>query len=1326
MKKNVLWLALLTTVGSVYGVPINKQQAQRKAEKFFLQRNQAENAASLKAAGKISLSAVTLKGQEKTPAYYVFNREGGGYAIVAADDSQPDILGYADHGSIDGNHVPDAMLWWLETLTEDSAPESLKSAAYSRDAARRSEEEKPSIAPLMTTKWGQNTPYNDQTPVFEDKHAPAGCAATAMAQIMHYQQWPDTCSYVPPYGNYEMLLPTTFDYDLMLDSYSSSSPQENIDAVAKLMMYAGYAFKTTYKKDNASAKTDDIYDACRDVFRFSEMQYWDGDVSIFADQLYESLENGDPVLFGGSKRNGGGHVFVCEGYENGYFYFNWGWNGANDGYFLLSNLNPAGNSYNVNKFFVTGLHKPANPPEVDDGIDYQLQLTTYDIGFCPDESKPGCLERSSANDDFEGVVVYSASYLHRDTHSDIGCALALCDSEGNMISILADTIFSKKDVNKPHRFEVSFGAGIPDGNYRLSTFSHDARSSQWLPDEYSDIRYVEAVVSGNHLSLKYSDLAASETVKFYATYQGELKYLERQSSREDFESLHVVGQCSNNNDVRFHTIDYGIGLYQGNTLLSMVAEDVQILNGEFDTYLNLGAGLTEGDYLLKVLCRERGMDYWVVNGGYGGIDVFQESPGLPFSIIGNRLLTPSDTHVQGYTRNIVLESKNPQYSHHFVRNSQSGSFERIPLGYQISLSDRPEKYYDHQLRLWNEENPEAYSNTRYGIGFGNNYLWINDTITVGADVPDGLYRLKAFTRPASHTQWTEDVLDNPYQIYCIIREDTLHLVVPEDEKMKYVNVSDFNYELYDLSNETHQYRMLVDYQPNTDESVASAIGVVWLSYTDDQGERQELPVVMDVYYEKNYDYKSEVSISVKHPIHGDYSIYVYGSEKTILWQGTLFDEAPVLSVENFKLYSEFGLPLNNAPDVFIDGCGCSFDFVSSPETTIKGNCYVSMHIPADSTFKCREVLYGVLGHTPINLQAYFGGNSKKILSHAGDSCFFEVGYIRGNPYSSSVRPEYVPVYCSAPYVIRGWASYTLAENGRYNDYSVVVVDTLTVPMDAVEASVETMGFKNVTFTPSDNPNCIYYVGDSIPSCLADRNLIENNEMPSFHLYDGFPTINYTLYHPQNYSFTRTFTDGVWSTFFLPFTPDEQSWEELKKLQFKVLAIEGNSLRLVELGTDEFATPNGKHMGYIYLVRGNGETITFWPDLSMCDFRLDEVDYGHDSNALGERKDFYCAVTYNNYYTVTEDGTAFVLSSGTAEPFRSYIVPIGWDEEWPDRLEIPQGSSIPTTIGENADSNRHVVSRTTADGRLIQSGRPCMKGVVIERYNDGTARKVIAR
>ena len=111
---------------------------------------------------------------------------------------------------------------------------------------------------------------------------------------------------------------------------------------------------------------------------------------------------------------------------------------------------------------------------------------------------------------------------------------------------------------------------------------------------------------------------------------------------------------------------------------------------------------------------------------------------------------------------------------------------------------------------------------------------------------------------------------------------------------------------------------------------------------------------MDVYYEKNYDYKSEVSISVKHPIHGDYSIYVYGSEKTILWQGTLFDEAPVLSVENFKLYSEFGLPLNNAPDVFIDGCGCSFDFVSSPETTIKGNCYVSMHIPADSTFKCRE------------------------------------------------------------------------------------------------------------------------------------------------------------------------------------------------------------------------------------------------------------------------------------------------------------------------------------------------------------------------------------
>ena len=38
--------------------------------------------------------------------------------------------------------------------------------------------------------------------------------------------------------------------------------------------------------------------------------------------------------------NTGGHAFVCDGYSEGYFHFNWGWGGMSDGYFLLTALDP--------------------------------------------------------------------------------------------------------------------------------------------------------------------------------------------------------------------------------------------------------------------------------------------------------------------------------------------------------------------------------------------------------------------------------------------------------------------------------------------------------------------------------------------------------------------------------------------------------------------------------------------------------------------------------------------------------------------------------------------------------------------------------------------------------------------------------------------------------------------------------------------------------------------------------------------------------------------------------------------------------------------------
>jgi len=55
--------------------------------------------------------------------------------------------------------------------------------------------------------------------------------------------------------------------------------------------------------------------------------------------MRNSLNDGNPILYGGNKPSsagGGGHAFVCDGYEDdNYFHFNWGWNGNSDGYFYI-------------------------------------------------------------------------------------------------------------------------------------------------------------------------------------------------------------------------------------------------------------------------------------------------------------------------------------------------------------------------------------------------------------------------------------------------------------------------------------------------------------------------------------------------------------------------------------------------------------------------------------------------------------------------------------------------------------------------------------------------------------------------------------------------------------------------------------------------------------------------------------------------------------------------------------------------------------------------------------------------------------------------------
>ena len=172
MNKKLLFLAATIPVAfGVFATPLTPEQALSRA------RNGAP--AAMRARAKASLkpvyTAVSAAGQS---AAYVFNTDGQGYMILAADDVAYPVLGYSETGNIDPQNMSPELKWWLdeyarqiEWAVEKGATEALK--------APRANSEWTAIAPLVTTRWDQDTPYNDQCPKYNNKLTMSGCVATS-------------------------------------------------------------------------------------------------------------------------------------------------------------------------------------------------------------------------------------------------------------------------------------------------------------------------------------------------------------------------------------------------------------------------------------------------------------------------------------------------------------------------------------------------------------------------------------------------------------------------------------------------------------------------------------------------------------------------------------------------------------------------------------------------------------------------------------------------------------------------------------------------------------------------------------------------------------------------------------------------------------------------------------------------------------------------------------------------------------------------------------------------------------------------------------------
>jgi len=391
MKKILFgFLAMLVSV-TLFAERISPDDAALVANNFM-------NVASAPGVKKaVPQKKMVRKATAEENLFYVYENENGeGWVIVAANDVVRPILAYSETGHFRTDNQPVNVRSWMGkynhfiTKIEADGVEASEEAAEEwnelRKGVRKSKGDAV-VGPLVKTQWDQDEPYNNLCPGTGTNKAYTGCVATAMAQVMKYWEWPvkgtGSHSYQPLDPNSETgakskrygvqtvnFGETTYDWANMKNSYSGNYASAQAQAVATLMYHCGVATEMMYGNDadggsgaytvnygdwetnafpcaqNAfheffGYKKDGLTGYMRDGSTYEGVTYYkkwsDADWTAM---IKEELDKRHPIMYAGAG-SGGGHSFICDGYDDsGYFHFNWGWSGENDGYYTLSDLAP--------------------------------------------------------------------------------------------------------------------------------------------------------------------------------------------------------------------------------------------------------------------------------------------------------------------------------------------------------------------------------------------------------------------------------------------------------------------------------------------------------------------------------------------------------------------------------------------------------------------------------------------------------------------------------------------------------------------------------------------------------------------------------------------------------------------------------------------------------------------------------------------------------------------------------------------------------------------------------------------------------------------------
>jgi len=336
MKKITLFILFLLVAVSAFADKLSERQAQEVAANFFTDGIATKAAPSLHLAMK--------GGPAADPAFYVFNRDGGGFVIVGSDTRYEPVLGYSMENSFKTEGMPANLAHWLNLIAEGAANRPATKAAYGASVHQV-------IRYLSTAKWDQDAPYNNMCPDVSGRgRAVTGCTNTATATIMYYHKWPAAGHGDLPGYSYTVYgtsrhytveghsLGHPYAWDKMRSSYPTGRySEEEAEAVATLMFDVGVMNQAQYDIPDAGTGTAVVIDETLPAYmdydrgiRYIERS-WYSDAE-WCRVLKKEIDENRPLMYCNDE-----HAFVVDGYDSAdYFSINFGWSGSGDGYYPVS------------------------------------------------------------------------------------------------------------------------------------------------------------------------------------------------------------------------------------------------------------------------------------------------------------------------------------------------------------------------------------------------------------------------------------------------------------------------------------------------------------------------------------------------------------------------------------------------------------------------------------------------------------------------------------------------------------------------------------------------------------------------------------------------------------------------------------------------------------------------------------------------------------------------------------------------------------------------------------------------------------------------------